>query len=116
MNLPSETRSRVITCRCARATERRLLDEVDRLVASSFEVLSPPVRIVVPSRSLRRHLLRALARRRGAVVGIQVQTLFGLALEVVSRSGQSAPGADAAFALQVRRLAAAEPPLCDSLD
>jgi CRISPR/Cas system-associated exonuclease Cas4 (RecB family) len=116
MNLPSETPSRVITCRGARATERRLLDEVDRLVASSFEDLSAPVRIVVPSRSLRRHLLRLLARRRGAVVGIQVQTLFGLALEAVSRSGRLVPGADAAFALQVRRLAAAEPTLCDSLD
>jgi len=116
MNLPSETQSRVITCPGARATERRLLDEVDRLVASGFEDLLAPVRIVVPSRSLRRHLLRVLARRRGAVVGIQVQTLFGLALEAVSRSGQLVPGADAAFALQVRRLAAAEPTLCDSLD
>jgi len=116
MNLPSETRSRVITCRGAGATERRLLDEVDRLAVSGLEDLSTPVRIVVPSRSLRRHLLRVLAYRRGAVVGIQVQTLFGLALEVVSRTDQSAPGADAAFALQVRRLAAAEPTLRDSLD
>ncbi len=116
MNLPSETRSRVITCRGARATERRLFAEFERLAASGWDDLSAPVRIVVPSRSLRRHLLRGLAHRRGAVVGIQVQTLFGLALEVVSRSDQSLPGADAAFALQVRRLAAAEPTLCDSLD
>ena len=116
MNRSSDARSRVITCRGARATERRLLDEVDRLAASGLEDLSAPVRVVVPSRSLRRHLLRALGRRRGAVAGIQVQTLFGLALDVVSRSDHSTPGADDAFALQVRRLAAAEPTLRDSLD
>ena len=86
------------------------------MAASGLEDLSAPVRVVVPSRSLRRHLLRALGRRRGAVAGIQVQTLFGLALDVVSRSDHSTPGADDAFALQVRRLAAAEPTLRDSLD
>jgi len=116
MNRPSDTRPRVITCRGARAAERRLLDEVDRLAASSLDDVTTPVRIVVPSKSLRRHLMRTLARRRGAVAGIQVQTLFGLALDVVSRNGQAPPHADAAFALQVRRLAAAAPMLRASLD
>jgi hypothetical protein len=49
-------------------------------------------------------------------VGIQVQTLFGLALEVVSRSDQDPPGADAGFEVQVRRLAAGEPTLQSRLD
>jgi hypothetical protein len=111
MNRPIDVRTRVITCRGARAAERRLLDEIDRVTGSGLESLTATVRVVVPSRSLRRHLLRILARRRGALLGVQVTTLFGLALEAVARSGRVPPGGDAAFALLVRRLAAAEPVL-----
>lgn len=111
MNRPSNVRARVITCRGARAAERRLLDEIDGLTGSGLENLTATVRVVVPSRSLRRHLLRILARRHGELLGVQVTTLFGLALEVVARSGRVSPGGDAAFALLVRRLAGAEPVL-----
>ena len=116
MNRPAETRSRVITCSGARAAERRLLEEIDRVAAADLEDLSLPVRIVVPSRSLRRHLLGAMARRRNAVAGIQVQTLFGLALEVVAKTGLVPPRADAGFEVQVRRLAVDEAVLRASLD
>jgi hypothetical protein len=113
---PAETRSRVITCSGARAAERRLLEEIDRVAATGPEDLCLPVRIVVPSRSLRRHLLRTLAGRRKAVAGVQVQTLFGLALEAVSRVGLAAPRADAGFEVQVRRLAAGETVIRANLD
>jgi hypothetical protein len=116
MNQRFEARSRTITCHGARATERRLLEEIDRLAGSTIEDLSKPLRIVVPSRSLRRHLLRTVTRRRAAAAGIQVQTLFGLALETVARSGIAQPHADAGFEVQVRRLAACEPTLRGSLD
>ncbi len=116
MDSPADTHSRIITCRGARAAERRLLEEIDRLAGSDLENLSRPLRVVVPSGSLRRHLLRSVARRRGAAAGIQVQTLFGLALEVAARSGLTPPRADAAFEVEVRRLAAAEPILRTSLD
>lgn len=116
MHPPSDTHPRVIVCRGARAAERRLLEEIDGLSGTHLADLSRPLRVVVPSRSLRRHLLRAVARRRGAAAGVQVQTLFGLALEIVTRSGLAAPRADAAFEVQVRRLAAAEPTLHSSLD
>ena len=111
-----DTRSRVITCSGARAAERRLLEEIEKLASSNLESLSKPLRVVVPSKSLRRHLLRAITRRLGAVAGIQVQTLFGLALETVARSGLAQPSADAGFEVEVRRIAAGEPILRNSLE
>ncbi len=116
MSPVSRSRSRVITCRGARAAERCLLEQLAAVRAAAPEDLSLPVRVVVPSKSLRRHLLRVVARRMGAAAGLQVQTLFGLALEVVSRAGMVVPRADAAFEVQVRRLAAAEPALRAGLD
>jgi hypothetical protein len=92
------------------------LEEIDRLAATNVEELTRPVRVVVPSRSLRRHLLRKVAQRRGSIAGLQVQTLFGLALELVARTGSLLPRGDAAFEVQVRRLAADEPVLSSSLD
>ncbi len=111
MHRPAETRSRVITCSGARAAERRLLDEIDRLLTSMAEDLATPVRVVVPSRSLRHHLMRMIARRRGGVAGLQIQTLYGLAMEVLARADIRAPGGDAGFEVLVRRLAAAQPSL-----
>ncbi len=86
------------------------------MIGTQVDDLSKPLRIVVPSRSLRRHLLRTMTRRRGAVAGVQIQTLFGLALETIARSGLVPPRADAGFEIQVRRLAAVEPILRGSLD
>jgi hypothetical protein len=70
-----------------------------------------PVRVVVPSRSLRHHLIRVITRRRGGVAGLNVQTLYGLAMEVLAGSDAEAPGGDAGFEVLVRRLAAAQPSL-----
>lgn len=115
MHRPAETRSRVITCSGARAAERRLLDEIDRLSPLVAEELALPVRIVVPSRSLRHHLIRVIARRRRGVAGLQVQTLYGLSMEVLAGAGIPAPGGDAGFEVLVRRLAAAQPSLRTTL-
>ena len=110
-----DTRSRVITCSGARAAERRLLEEIGCLTASAMEDLALPVRIVVPSRSLRHHLIRVIARQRLGVAGLQIQTLFGLAMEVLAGAGVPAPGGDAGFEVLVRRLAAAQPSLRSTL-
>ena len=91
MNRPAENRSCVITCSGARAAERRLLEEIDRLAASAAEDLSLPVRIVVPSRSLRHHLIRVIARRRGGVAGLQIQTLLRPRDGGVGRRGDPGP-------------------------
>ena len=99
------TRSRVVIARGARAAERCLLTEVEGLLGSNDGPLAPPIRIVVPSTSLRTHLLRELVRERGAVAGVLVQTLFGTAMEVLERSGAPRPRGDAGFEVLVRRLA-----------
>jgi hypothetical protein len=111
MNRPPERPSRVISCSGARATERRLIEEIDRVSATRPEDLARPVRIVVPSRSLRHHLIRTMTRRRRGIAGLNIQTLFGLAMEVLTRSGLQAPAGDAGFEVLVRRLAAAQPSL-----
>ncbi len=109
------TGSRVLICRGSRAAERRLLEVIEENRAFDLEALGLPIRIVVPSKSLRRHLLHTFARRWGAVAGVQVQTLFGFALEVLTRAGRSVPPGDAVFELVVRRLAAADPAFNASL-
>ncbi len=101
----SETISRVVTTRGARAAERRLLAELDQLIPSTPEELASPVRVVVPSRSLRLHLIRRLAHERGAIAGVVVQTLYGFAMETLRGAGDPAPRGDAAFELLTRRLA-----------
>jgi RecB family exonuclease len=115
MSRPSETRSRVITCRGARATEEILFEELEAAIAGS-EGSAHPIRIVVPSKSLRQHLLCRMAQRRGAVVGVIVQTAYAAAREIVERCGAPAPVGDGFFELVVRRLAATERPLASNLE
>jgi hypothetical protein len=78
--------------------------------------LALPVRVVVPSRSLADHVGERIVAHRGrAVAGLQVQTLFALALEALDRAGLPPPPPDTLFPVVVRRLAAAEPALRDAL-
>ena len=87
MRVINSEASKVILCRGALATERRLLVEVDRLATRDLDDLGAPVRIIVPSRSLRLHLMRRLVRKRGAVAGVVIQTMGGLAREIMERVG-----------------------------
>lgn len=92
-----------------RDAENILMDRLEESMAATTDVLGPPIRIVVPSRSLRRHLLKALAERFGAVVGVVVQTHRGLALEILERAGVALPGGGARVQdVLSRRFAAAE--------
>jgi len=112
----NELRSKVIACRGALATEARLLAEVARLAPRTAADLGSPVRIVVPSRSLRLHLLRRLAEAHGAVAGLVVQTLGGVAREIGERAGVPNAVRPAGFELFVRRLARGEPSLAAELE
>ncbi len=68
--------------------------------------LERPLRVIVPSRSLRDHLSRTLlARLGGAQLGLVVQTHYAAALEVLETSGEAAPRGDALLPLWVDRLA-----------
>ncbi|HEY6320461.1 MAG TPA: hypothetical protein VJA16_02755, partial [Thermoanaerobaculia bacterium] len=102
---PGDLRPGVVVCRGPRAAEARLLAWLDALAAEARRDpsrLALPVRVVVPSRSLRRHVAARLVRPRAArpasarapraaMAGVTVQTLFGLAGEVLERAGVPAP-------------------------
>jgi hypothetical protein len=104
----------------ALAAEALLLERVDALLAEARRapsLLARPVRIVVPSRSLRLHLASALVRRRGrSVAGLSIQTLFGLASEILERAGEPAPRGSQLFDVLAQRAARAEPVLRRGLE
>ena len=87
-----------------------LLDEARR----DPSLLALPVRIVVPSRSLRAHAAAAVARNR-SVAGALVQTLHGLAFEILERAGEAAPRGLPLSEILAQRYAAKEPSLRSGL-
>lgn len=115
--LPS---GRVLLANGARAAEEALFERIEVLLAEvrgNPSLLGLPVRVVVPSRSLRLHLGAALARRRGrSAAGLIFQTLFGLASEIVERAGETVPPGGQLFGVLAERAARAEPVLRRGLD
>ncbi len=114
--LPEEVASLapgVVLGRGARATEALLLAELERRAAEAradLTLLAKPVRVVVPSRSLRDHLCTRLVES-GAVAGVHVQTLNGLALDVLRGAPGQPARADALLPILVRQVARREPAL-----
>lgn len=109
----------VVIARGARATEDLLLAELEELVAEARAEphrLARPVRVIVPSRSLREHVAAKIVERLGGVAGVLVQTLHGAALEILDAAGEAVPWGDALFAVVVRRAAREEPALCAALE
>ena len=114
----------------ARATEEVLFDllgeatVVDGDPAARAAALARSVRVVVPSTSLRHHVSAELVRRHGAVAGVQVQSLYAVAREILERGGPGAEGespgrdrpGDLPFEILVRRLARQETALARGLD
>ncbi len=91
MALPSSTspgrRARIRFGAGAQATEELFLADVEAAIERLGDrILERPVRLVVPSRSLRAHVLARLVERRGrAVAGVSCTTLFGLAAGLVDQ-------------------------------
>jgi hypothetical protein len=77
-------------------------------------LLALPVRVVVPSRSLRAHVAAAIARHRSAA-GVLIQTLHGLAFEILERAGEAAPRGLPLAEIFSQRHAAKEPSLRSGL-
>lgn len=104
----------------ARATEDALLVEVARRLDAAGrepERLARPWRLVVPSRPLRAHMAARLVAATGRPrLGVVVQTLHGLTLEVLARAGLPLRDGHLLFPVLVRRLARAEPALHGALD
>ncbi|HEV2845622.1 MAG TPA: hypothetical protein VG477_12295, partial [Thermoanaerobaculia bacterium] len=109
---PPRPPGRLLIAAGARAAEALLLDHLDSLLAEARRdpaLLARPVRIIVPSRSLRLHLASAIVRQRGrSAAGVVLQTLFGLASEIVQRAGEPTPGGARLFDVLARRAARAE--------
>jgi hypothetical protein len=84
---------------------------------ADLRLLARPVRVVVPGGPLREHFLdRMLGALGGAAVGIRVQTLWSLALEVLETAGTPARSGALSFELAARRAVAREPALSAELD
>ncbi len=106
--------------RGARAVEAELMAEIAVLVDESVRdprLLRHPVRVVVPSRSLRAHLAAAVMRHFGrAVAGVSVQTLHAVALEIVENRRGVMPQGEALYPILVYRHAREEPAFRERLD
>jgi hypothetical protein len=106
--------------RGARAVETELLAEIATLVEEGVRdpcLLRHPVRVVVPSRSLRAHLAAAMMRHFGrAVAGVSVQTLHAVALEIVENGSGVVPKGEALYPVLVHRYAREEPAFRDRLE
>lgn len=114
--MTSREPSRVVVARGPRAAELELLGMVARLAPRHPRELGPPLRVIVPSASLRRHLLARLVASSGrALAGVIVQTLRQVALEVLERAGEDTGLGSATFELLVRRSAARDPGLRQAL-
>ncbi|MFP3939617.1 MAG: hypothetical protein ACLF0P_04865, partial [Thermoanaerobaculia bacterium] len=115
-------RSRIVVAPGPRAAEAALFAELDRLGAgpaapADAGLLAAPVRLVVPSRSLRLHVASELVRRRGrAVAGVEIATHLGLARGVLERAGEAPPAGEGLFEVLSRRLAREVPALAGPLD
>ncbi|MEO6192773.1 MAG: hypothetical protein ABIS20_07165, partial [Thermoanaerobaculia bacterium] len=120
LQAPPRPSGRILIASGARAAEAALMERLDALLAEVRRdpgLLKVPVRIVVPSRSLRLHVAAAIVRRRGrSVAGVSVQTLFGLASEILERSGEAAPRGGSLLDVFAQRAARAEPSLRRGLE
>ena len=109
-----------MTAAGARATEDRVLAEIEALLPSSSgdtELLGTPVVVVVPSRTLRLHLAARLVAARGrAATGIRIATLKRLALEILDRAGAAPLASGDVLPVLVSRAARGQGPLNGLID
>jgi len=111
--------ARIDIAQGALAAEELLLElcrEASDAARAEPRLLSTPVRVVVPSRSLRLHLSERLVATSGARVGLLVQTLFTAAAEILDRAGVPAHGEDARIEVLARRRARKKSALREAFD
>jgi hypothetical protein len=130
--LTSASTSAVIVAPGARAAQARLFGELGAVLErrdaalhaalaaddapAVRSLLARPLRVVVPSSSLRDHVSEALLRHFGrSLAAVVVSTQWALALAVLERRGEAPVGGEELFRLLVRRFAAEEPLLSATL-
>ncbi len=110
----------MIIARGVRDAEERLIQEVLRLDSQrggEFAALAQPIRIVVPSSSLRKHLSASLVRRAGhSLLGVRLHTLRGVAQSILEAAGEDSNKSDFLFSLLCRQEVAKEPALRVALE
>ncbi len=95
----------------------RDIETLHQPIAQNPRLLAQPVRVVVPSRSLREHVGSVLVRHFGrSLAGISLHTLHGLAVEIVDRATVQPLDASALFPIIVRQQARREASLRAELD
>ena len=115
MPQPTEFRSpRLILLAGARQVEQRLLAELDSALPVG-RIPPRPVRVVVPSHSLREHLAGRLCRERPAWLGLEIQTLAGVAATILERSGSPPESGEVLLPVLVARIAGRERLLAGAL-
>ena len=118
--MPSWGKAQVLLGRGALAVEAALLAELcaelDAAAADPARLASP-LRVVVPSASLRDHLCARLVAQSGrTLLGVRVQTLHATALEILHGADAPAPRGECLFPVWVERAARAEPGLREPLE
>jgi hypothetical protein len=112
---PAPGSPRVEVGRGPRAVEAALFEALhswSERVERDFSLLAEPLRVVVPSRSLRDHLAAGAVRSLGRpLVGVHIQTLYATALEVLECAGESVRTGRELASLWVRRYLRDEPSL-----
>lgn len=111
-------RPRIVLARGPRSGERALLDSIEHsLELLGQQVLERPMHLLVPSHSLRNHLLDRVVRdHQRSVAGLTCWTLRGLAREILERAGKAPPMGGHILPILVRRAARQERPLRECLD
>jgi hypothetical protein len=111
---------RVIAGHGPRETEHLLVEALRGLVdqgCAEPSLLRQPIRIVVPSQTLRHDLAVVFVRRLGgAALGVTVQTLGAFAQDILRRTSPPPPTSEVLFEVLVRREASAEPVLAERLN
>lgn len=114
---------RLTVARGARHAEELFLRAVSErakgssLAVDSTSALAAPLYVVVPSQSLRLHVMRRLVEAVGSsVVGVGCHTHFGLALRVLDELDMIPPRGLDLFPILARRFARREADLVEALD
>lgn len=99
---------RVLIAPGPRAAEALLLRAIAADVAAvrrDPRLLAAPLRVIVPSRSLREHVAARIAQAHGAVAGVVVQTLRGLCHELLRADAEPLRSGDLLAPVVIRRAA-----------
>ncbi len=95
-----------------------MLEAVESSLAhASWRDLAEPLRVLVPSSTLRVHLAaRFMESRQRPALGVKFQTLHGFTLELLHHCGETVPPGHLLFDCLVERMAREEPDLSQRLE